>query len=114
MRVRTLSAILLTAAAFGSAQAADPRACGLPQAFDPFMGALPGRVVTLSGGAAQTFWRVAELAEEPFERVVVLLHGGDAKVLAIVNRGNLVCARRLTLSRDKAQWGLNMAFGEEI
>lgn len=96
------------------ARAEEPRHCGLPQYLQSFVEALPGTVIDLSGESAYTFLRVAELDKQPAERVIVHLYPGAAEVLTVVSRGNLVCARKIALPRDKAQWGINMAFGETI
>lgn len=107
-------ASLAVAALAQPAAAEDGRSCGLPQYLQTYVEALPGRVIDLSGQSADTFLRVAEIEQQSFERLIVHLHPGAAEVLTVVSRGNLVCAKKISLPRDKAQWGINMAFGETI
>jgi hypothetical protein len=116
MALRGCAIVLACAFLANSVRAAEePHACGLPQYFTPFVEALPGRVITLSGESADTFSRVAELStKQGYERLVVLLYEGSADVLTVVSRGNLVCAKRISVPRDKAQWGINMAFGRYL
>ena len=115
MLCRTFAFASLALAALAQPAAAEePGSCGLPQYLQTLVEALPGQIIDLSGQSADIFLRVAEIEQKSFERVIVHLYPGAAEVVTVVSRGNLVCARRISLPRDKAQWGINMAFGETI
>lgn len=117
MSSRTCAFASLALALFihpASAAPEESRSCGLPQYLQTYVEALPGKVIDLQGQSATIFMRIAEIEQQSFERVIVHLYPGAAEVLTVVTRGNLVCARKIALPREKAQWGINMAFSETI
>lgn len=115
MLSRTFAFASLAIAALAQPAASEEAgSCGLPQYLQTYVDALPGKIIDLSGQSADIFLRVAEIEQQSFARVIVHLYPGAAEVVTVVSRGNLVCAKRISLPRDKAQWGINMAFGETI